>query len=141
MEPSTFWWILAGMVVAAELVTASIYLLMIALGMVAGALAAHAGASWPWQIGASAVIGALSVLVARRIRSQRAAPLPAAANRDLNLDIGEVLHVPEWNIDGTARIPYRGSYWTVVLRSGSTATPGLYRVMEVQGNRLVVDKA
>ena len=43
--------------------------------------------------------------------------------------------------DGTARIPYRGSQWTVVLRPGSLPSTGLYRVIEVQGNRLIVDKA
>ena len=141
MDESTFWWILAGLTVAAELLTGTIYLLMIALGLAAGALAAHAGLGWPAQIAISAGVGALSVMVGRRIRRQRGPQLPSSANPDLNLDIGETLHVPEWASDGTARIPYRGSQWTVVLRAGSLPSPGLYRVMELQGNRLIVDKA
>lgn len=141
MEASTGWWILTGLTIAAELLTGGIYLLMIALGLAAGALAAHLGMSLALQIGVAAVVGVLAVVLCRRIRGRRMPELPATANPDLNLDIGEVLHVPEWNSDGTARIPYRGSHWTVVLRPGSMPAAGLYRVIEVHGNRLTVDKA
>lgn len=141
MEESTWWWILAGITIAAELLTGGIYLLMIALGLACGAIAAHLGLSAPLQISAAALVGVLAVLFCRRIRGRRQPELPASANPDLNLDIGETLHVPEWNSDGTARIPYRGSQWTVSLRQGSMPTSGLYRVIEVQGNRLIVDKA
>lgn len=141
MEDSNLWWILAGITIAAELLTGGIYLLMIALGMAAGAVAAHLGLDLSIQISAAAIVGVLSVMLCRRIRGRRMPELPATANPDLNLDIGETVHVPEWNSDGTARIPYRGSHWTVVLRAGSMPAPGLYRVIEVQGNRLIVDKA
>lgn len=141
MVASTVWWILAGIALAAELLTGGIYLLMMALGLVAGAITAHLGMSLTVQIGTAAVVGTLAVVLCRRIRNQRGPELPASANPDLNLDIGEILHVPEWHSDGTARIPYRGSQWTVVLRAGSMPTAGLYRVIEMQGNRLIVDKA
>ena len=141
MEASTLWWILAGITIAAELVTGGIYLLMIALGLAAGAIAAHLGLSITAQISTAAAVGALAVVVCRRVRGKRMPELPASANPDLNLDIGETLHVPEWSPDGTARISYRGSQWTVALRAGSLPAPGLYRVIEVQGNRLIVDKA
>ena len=141
MDASTLWWIFAGITIAAELLTGGIYLLMIALGLACGAVAAHLGLGIPFQISVAAAVGVLAVLVCRRLRARRAPELPASANPDLNLDIGETLHVPEWNSDGTARIPYRGSQWTVVLRAGSMPAAGLYRVMEVQGNRLIVDKA
>ena len=39
---STWWWIVAGVLVAAELATGTFYLLMVAIGCAAGALAAHA---------------------------------------------------------------------------------------------------
>ena len=141
MEASNLWWILAGITIAAELLTGGIYLLMIALGLASGAIAAHLGFSMPLQIGTAAVIGVLAVMACRRFRGRRAPELPPSADPDLNLDIGETLHVPEWNSDGTARIPYRGSQWTVALRPGSMPAAGLYRVIEVQGNRLIVDKA
>ena len=43
MEASTIWWLAAGAVVVAELLTGTFYLLMVALGLVAAALAAHLG--------------------------------------------------------------------------------------------------
>ena len=141
MEASTLWWIVAGITIVAELLTGGIYLLMIALGLACGAIAAHLGIAPAGQISIAAGVGVLAVLLCRRLRGRRAPELPPSANPDLNLDIGETLHVPEWNSDGTARIPYRGSQWTVVLRAGSMPAVGLYRVIEVQGNRLIVDKA
>jgi membrane protein implicated in regulation of membrane protease activity len=53
---STLWWIAAGAMVAAELATGTFYLLMIALGLAAGAVAAHAGAATTWQVLAAAAI-------------------------------------------------------------------------------------
>lgn len=141
MATSTWWWVFTGITIVAELLTSGIYLLMIAFGLACGAIAAHLGLSLPLQIMIAAAVGMLSVLVCRRLRARRAPELPPSANPDLNLDIGETLHVPEWNSDGTARIPYRGSQWTVALRAGSMPAAGLYRVIEVQGNRLIVDKA
>ena len=53
----TLWWLLAGAAVAVEMLTGTFYLLMLALGMVAGALAAHAGASAPMQLVVAALVG------------------------------------------------------------------------------------
>lgn len=141
IEASTFWWILAGIAVVAELLTGTIYLLMLALGLVAGAVAAHLGLDMPVQIIVAAVVGVLCVLVGRRIRRARTSGLPASADPDMNLDIGETVTVTQWDADGSTRVQYRGAQWTAVLRAGAMATPGLYRVVELQGNRLIVDKA
>ena len=43
MEDSTLWWLAAGAAVIVELLTGTFYLLMLTLGLAAGALAAHAG--------------------------------------------------------------------------------------------------
>ena len=50
MAESTIWWLLAGSAVAVELVTGTFYLLMLAFGLAAAALAAHAGAPLVVQI-------------------------------------------------------------------------------------------
>ena len=47
MQASTVWWIFVGLTMAAELLTGTIYLLMIGTGLDAGALAAHLGLDWP----------------------------------------------------------------------------------------------
>lgn len=141
LQVSTFWWILAGITVAAELLTGTIYLLMVALGLAAGAVAAHLGWNMPAQIMVAAVVGVLCVLIGRRIRSARASGLPASADPAMNLDIGETVTITQWEGDGTARVQYRGAQWTAVLRPGAMPSLGTYRVAELQGNRLVVDKA
>ena len=43
--------------------------------------------------------------------------------------------------DGTATIKYRGAQWTVIQRAGNAPVPGSYRVAELVGNRLLVEKA
>jgi hypothetical protein len=53
----TWWWLAAGALVAAELATGTFYLLMLALGCAAGALAAHAGAGATAQVVVAALLG------------------------------------------------------------------------------------
>ena len=141
MNESTIWWLLAGLAVAVELVTGTFYLLMLAVGLAAGAIAAHLGLGTVMQLLASAAIGGGSVLAWYWHRSKSPAPLPASANRDVNIDIGEAVQVDRWNADGTATVQFRGASWTAV--SADKAQPGLsgsFRIREMIGNRLVIEK-
>ena len=54
------------------------------------------------------------------MRSRRPAAPPASANRDVNLDIGETVHVDAWNADGTATVQYRGANGPSCTATGST---------------------
>ncbi|MFT3811773.1 MAG: NfeD family protein [Acidovorax sp.] len=144
MDASTLWWLASGAAVIAELLTGTFYLLMLAIGFVAGALAAHAGAAVPQQFVAAALTGALAVAACYLVRKKRQPAAPAASNPDVNLDVGETVTVAAWNADGTAQVRYRGAQWTVALQPGAAladALPGPYRVAEVVGNRLIVNKA
>jgi len=140
MPESTIWWLLTGTAVAVELLTGTFYLLMLAIGLAAGAVAAHAGAPMAVQLVAAAAIGggAVGAWHLKRGRQPRAAA--ASANRDVNMDVGETVHVEAWNPDATATVKYRGANWTVVAADGAPQTTGAYRVREVIGNRLVVEK-
>lgn len=140
MAESTLWWLLAGGAVVAELLTGTFYLLMLALGFAAAALAAYTGAGVVAQTLVASAVGGGAVAVWSRIRRHRPQHLPAQANPDVNLDIGETLHVEAWNADGTAQVHYRGAQWTVLHRPGLVPTPGLHRVAELIGNRLLVEK-
>jgi len=142
MSESTIWWLLAGAAVALELVTGTFYLLMLAVGMIAGALAAHLGASVMLQIVVSAIVGGGAVVGWHFKRSKDPKPAAANANRDVQMDIGETVHVEQWNADATASVKYRGAQWTVELADRDGAPqPGLFKVRRLNGNRLVVDKA
>ena len=140
MTASTLWWLLAGAAVAVELVTGTFYLLMIALGMASGALAAHLGLGITWQLVCAAVVSGGAVAIWYRVRKSAPGRLPARANRDVNLDIGETLHIAAWEADGTAQVKYRGAQWTAALMPGvaPTSGEGAYRIEQVVGNRLMV---
>ncbi len=138
---STFWWLLAGTGIVLELVTGTFYLLMLAIGCVAAALAASLGLAMAGQISTAAIVGGGGVAIWYALRSRRPAGAGASANPDLNLDIGETLTVEHWNADGTASVHYRGARWTVVQQGSAPQVVGLHRVVAVVGSRLMVDKA
>ncbi|HYF43210.1 MAG TPA: NfeD family protein [Ramlibacter sp.] len=140
MAESTIWWLLAGAAVAIELVTGTFYLLMLAIGLAAAALAAHAGAAMPAQLVTAGLVGGGAVAAWHLARGKKTAGPAASANRDVNLDVGETVVVDAWNADGTATVKYRGASWTVAAAPGTAPSPGPHRVREVVGNRLVVDK-
>jgi membrane protein implicated in regulation of membrane protease activity len=142
MDTATFWWIAAAALVIAELLTGTIYLLAVAAGGVAGALAAHAGLGLTAQIAIAAVVGTITTLAWHfsKARQRRAHVAPAHANTDVNQDIGAQVMVNDWQADGTAQVSYRGAQWTVLASQGADRSNGQHRVKEVLGNRLVVEK-
>jgi len=141
MAESTIWWVLAGAVIAIELVTGTFYLLMLSMGMVAAAIAAHLGATPTVQVVVAALVGGGSVVAWRRYKQQTPSALPASANHDVNMDVGATLQVEAWRPDGTSTVKYRGANWTVSLVPGAAPSPGLYSVVEVVGSRLIVKKS
>src|SRR5678815_4449796 len=79
LSHASIWWIAAGVAVAAELASGTFYLLMIALGLGAGALAAHSGATQPVQLLVAAVVGGGATVLWHWRRVSRAGPaLPTA---------------------------------------------------------------
>lgn len=141
MAQSTLWWVLAGVVIAVELVTGTFYLLMVSIGLMAAAISAHLGATPAVQYVVAALVGGGSVVAWRFYKQQQPGALPASANHDVNMDVGETVHVEAWSPDGTGTVKYRGAQWSVSIAPGGTPTPGLHTVVEVVGSRLVVKKS
>jgi membrane protein implicated in regulation of membrane protease activity len=139
MADSTTWWLLAGAAVAVELLTGTFYLLMLGIGMAAGALAAHAGAGTATQLVAAAVVGGGAVAAWHLVRRQRFATAPGTTT-NMDLDAGEQVLVDAWGADNTASVRYRGALWKAVPADGTPQGPGLHRVRAVDGTRLVVEK-
>ena len=135
---ATNWWIVAGVLVAAELATGTFYLLMLALGAVAAALAAHLGSALNGQLVAAALVGGGAVTAWRFKRGGQAAAAPAGENRDVNLDIGETVIVTAWDADGAANVHYRGASWAVRYVGQGTPQPGAHVIQALDGNRLLV---
>jgi membrane protein implicated in regulation of membrane protease activity len=141
LSSATFWWVAAGVAVAVELATGTFYLLMIALGLAAAAIAAHLGLGGSGQLVVGALVAAVATALWHFKRMRHPQSAPAAENRDVNLDIGERVQVEAWNADGTARVQYRGSTWTARLQPGAAAAPGAHLVSAVEGNWLVLAPA
>lgn len=133
---STFWWILAGVLVAVELATGTFYLLMLALGAAAAAVADWIGLQASAQVVVAAVVGggATALWHARRAHEPKSEPAPS--NPDVQMDIGQTVQVSHWRDDRTARVSYRGSEWDVTLQPGHDPAPGAHRIVAVHGNRL-----
>ena len=140
MAISTIWWLLAGALIAAELVSGTFYLLMVAFGFVAAALAAQAGATITIQFVTAALVGCGLVVAWRSYKKSASTPLAANANHDVNMDIGEIVDVLHWNADGTSQVKYRGANWQVSLSTGEQPNTGKYRIIEVIGSRLILKK-
>jgi membrane protein implicated in regulation of membrane protease activity len=131
------WLVLAGVLVVFELLTGTFYVLMIAIGLACGAVAAILGMSIPVQILVAAVVGVAATGVLHRSRFGRPLKQDASRDRNVNLDIGQSVHVDTWN-DGKARVMYRGAMWDVDLAPGAIPGAGAFRIVEVQGSRLIV---
>jgi membrane protein implicated in regulation of membrane protease activity len=111
--------------------------LMIAIGMAFGAVAAVFGFSLPLQILVAAVIGVAATGILHRSRFGRPMRQDAARDPNVNIDIGQSVQVDTWN-DGKARVMYRGAQWDVDLAPGAVAAAGSFRIVEIRGSRLVV---
>jgi membrane protein implicated in regulation of membrane protease activity len=134
------WLIAAGVLVILELFSGTFYLLMIAIGLGFGALAALAGASGPVQAIVAGIVGVLATGLLHRSRFGKPAKTNAARDQNVNLDIGQRVNVPAWQ-DGKARVMYRGALWDVELGQGAMPHAGDFKIVEVQGSRLIVSNA
>ena len=140
LDAPVLWWLAAGALVAVELATGTFYLLMLALGAAASALAAHAGQGRSGQLIVGALVGGGAVALWHWRQMNQPQALAASANRDINLDIGSAVHVAQWRFDGSARVSYRGAGWDASFAGQGTPAPGDHVVCAVEGNRLMLDR-
>jgi membrane protein implicated in regulation of membrane protease activity len=134
------WLATAGALVILELFTGTFYLLMIAIGLAVGGLVALGGATLPAQAISAGLVGVIATGLLHRSRFGRPARHDATRDRNVNMDIGQHITVPAWD-NGRARVMYRGALWDVELGQGATAQAGDFRIVEVQGSRLIVSNS
>ena len=137
----TLWWLVAGVLIAVELATGTFYLLMLALGAAAAAVAAHLGAAVSAQWLAAAVVGAGATAAWHFKRAQSPRSAPVQNNADANIDIGQSVHVDTWASDGSSRVHYRGSTWQVRYSGSDPPAPGPHVIVSVQSGHLGVSRA
>lgn len=144
---ATLWWILVAALVAAEMVTGTFYLLMLAAGAAVAAIVAGLGAGQTAQLGCAALVSLTTVValyffqVRRRAARQQENAHTVTAHFN-SLDVGEVVHVQSWQEDGTARVQYRGSGWQALAKEGYIPLqPGRHVVVDIRNNALVLQPA
>ncbi|MEO8935590.1 MAG: NfeD family protein [Burkholderiaceae bacterium] len=138
MNDVTLWFVIAFGLLVAELMTGTFYLLMVAVGCVVGGVAAVLGADLPLQLVCGAAIGIAATMILRRTRwGHKRLHADAAENRDVILDIGQVVQVHAWH-EGTAHVRYRGCQWDATLEPGADSRPGAQVIKAIRGSTLIV---
>jgi membrane protein implicated in regulation of membrane protease activity len=136
MSAYVAWFVLGFVLLIAELLSGTFYLLVLAVAAGVAALTALAGGSMALQLVVAAAIGLAGSLWLRRSRAVRAGG--AAADAMQNLDVGQPVRIDHWTTARTARASYRGAEWDVELVAGEEARPGDFVIREIHGSRLVV---
>jgi membrane protein implicated in regulation of membrane protease activity len=141
MISPVFWWSLAGIAVLVELLTGTFYLLMVAVGLSAGAVAAHLGLSQNVQLLSVSAIAVGATYCWHHFRTAHPG-LRSSRDKNVEMDVGESVDIAAWDPNFTARVRYRGTVWTAELETASVnrgdTLPGPHQIVEMRGNSLIV---
>jgi membrane protein implicated in regulation of membrane protease activity len=134
MEMAAYWiwWALAVILVGAELMTGTFYLLAVGVAFAVGGLAALLGASLPVQLIVAGVLSVAGTIAAHRWRLRNVVP-PAPS-----LDLGQSVRILEWKDDGSARVNYRGTQWDAELAAPGVAKAETMYIVGTRGSTLVI---
>ena len=132
-------WVVAGFVlVIAELVTGTFYLLVVGLGAFAGAVVAWLGGNELVQAVTASAVALVGAFLVHNWHVRNRAATPHGSNF---LDRGQPVVLEGWVDEGArvARVRYRGAWWDAKLRSDEHPAPGTTLYIDSQeGNTLVV---
>jgi membrane protein implicated in regulation of membrane protease activity len=127
------WWIAAAVLVGAELLTGTFYLLAVGIAAAVGGVAASLGAEPPLQFLIGGGLAVVLTVGAHQWRRRHAAPVAQDS-----LDVGQAVHVQSWNADGTARVSYRGTLWDAELATPGTPRADTLYIVAMHGSVLVL---
>lgn len=132
------WVVFAGILLITELFTGSFFMLMIALGFMAGALASLLGAGLTTQVIVTALTAAIATLCLQKYRSRKKTQHP---DTTINLDLGQSITITMWEKPRKTRAFYRGSWWDVELSDTEEKSPeaGEFIIQQIKGNCLLVE--
>jgi membrane protein implicated in regulation of membrane protease activity len=134
MESYVILLVVAIALLAAEMLTGTFYLLMIAIGVACGGIAGWLGASFDVQLLTSSILGAAAPLVFHQWRKRSA----AAHKPDQPLDVGEIVQIETWNADGSARARHRGTQWDAELEAPGISRNAILYIAAMRGSTLIL---
>lgn len=137
MSAAVIWSIAFLILLGMELLLGTFYLLMVALGVAAGALAAWAGLDPVWQFALAGVIG-FAATAGLHFKRYKTSKTPIySENKNVLLDIGETVEVTYWNTANlTATVRYRGANWSACWVGQGNPTTGLCVIKGIDGSQL-----
>lgn len=134
MSATTAWLIAGALLLGAEMLTGTFYLLAIACGTTLGALLAWLNAPLTPQLLAAAAGAAVAVVLLQRWKARQ----PASADVQDD-DIGQQVRIVRWLDASHARVQYRGSEWHAELAAGETASDDAdWKIVAKHGSSLLI---
>jgi membrane protein implicated in regulation of membrane protease activity len=126
------WWVLAAVLVGAELVTGTFYLLAVGVAFAAGGLAALFNVALPFQLVTAGVVAVVGTMVAHRWRLKQVVPTQPP------FDVGQAVRVLDWKDDRTARVSYRGTQWDAELADPAATRAETMYIVGTRGSTLLI---
>ena len=133
MAAQWVWWILGVVLIGAELVTGTFYLLAVGVAFLVGGFTAWIGASTPTQLLVAGGLAVAGSFAAHRWRMRRGTPPPQPS-----LDVGQPVQVQLWREDGTARVIYRGTQWDAELARPDGGRDHTMYIVGTRGSTLLI---
>jgi membrane protein implicated in regulation of membrane protease activity len=134
-EPYLAWAILGLILVIAELVTGTFYLLVLGVAAFGAAAAAYLGQDFPVQSIVAALVAAAGAYWVHLFRAK------SATQQMKQVDAGQPANFENWIDQGArlARVRYRGASWDARVEGDQAPQPGaVVYVVSTHGNTLKV---
>lgn len=131
-------WVVTGIVlIIVEMLTGTLYLLVLGVAALAAAAAAYLGQSFWVQAVIVAAVAVVGVILLKRFRG---APQPASGQ---GLDIGQAVVLDAWisEADGLARVRYRNAQWEAQVTGERVPGGKVFYIHAVEGSTLRVSAA
>lgn len=141
MEAHYWWWLLALALGIAEILTGTIFLLVLALSFLLGGATAWLGFGGTVQLLVTSTCAFVGWGLLLRQRTRTRARHRETADGLMRLDVGQALRIDDWQDERRARVRYRGAQWRVELAGeadDARGGPGDYVITRIENNRLIV---
>ena len=138
MDPALVWAIVALVLVIAELLSGTFYLLMLAVAAFGAATAAYVAQPFPVQAIVAVLLGAGGCYGVHVYRAR------SSGKRMASIDVGMPASFESWLDAGArlARVRYRGASWDARVEGSEALEPGANLVvLAADGNTLKVAKS
>lgn len=137
IEPVNFWIIVGILLMIGEMLSASFFMIFIALGCFAAALLASFDVNFPLQIMTCAAVSVVGTLSLRKSIQAR-----LRATKGVKSDIGTEIRIEtEIGAHQQGRVSYQGTQWQATNVASEALKPGDHAcIVGIDGNTLLIRK-